>query len=72
MPKRRNPPQNFIIKGNAVHLTGARKKLSVQEEEQLWAVLSRRHWGRITKALGKAFQLAQQNRRQSVTDNQLN
>lgn len=72
MPKHRNPPQIFTIKGNAIHLTGAKKKLSVQEEEQLWAVLSRRHWGRITKALGKAFQLAQQNRRQSVTDNQLN
>lgn len=66
MPKHRNPPQIFTIKG------GAKKKLSVQEEEQLWAVLSRRHWGRITKALGKAFQLAQQNRRQSVTDKQLN
>lgn len=70
MAKNRNPPQNFAIKGGSIHLTGAKKKLSVQEEEQLWAVLSSRHWRRIAKALGKAFQLAQQNRRQSVTDNQ--
>lgn len=69
--KPRNPPQNFIIKGGSIYLTGAKKKLSPQEELQLWATLSQRHWGKFLKNLGIAFRHTFENtRRQSVTDTQ--
>lgn len=68
MPKRRNPPQNFIIKGNAVHLTGAKKKLSQAEEDQLRDVLTQRRWNKFCKNLRQALRNFNQNRRQSVTD----
>lgn len=70
MAKHRNPPHNFIIKGDAIHLTGVKKKLSPQEEHQLWAVLSQRHWNRIFSNFGKSLKKTlEENRRQSVTDN---
>ena len=68
MPKHRNPPQNFTIKGDAIYLTGAKKKLSQAEEDQLRDVLTQRRWNKFRKDLRQALRNFNQNRRQSVTD----
>lgn len=70
MAKNRNPPQNFTIKSGSIYLTGAKKKLSQAEEDQLRNVLTQRRWNKFLKNLRKALQNFNQNRRQSVTDNQ--
>ena len=69
MAKNRNPSQNFTVKDDAIFLTGAKKKLSPQEEAQLRNALNRRYLNNMLKTLGKAIQTYNENRRQSVTDN---
>lgn len=57
MPKQRNPSQNFAIKNEGFYLTGAKKRLSLHEEEQLRIILERRHWRRFGKNIVNALNL---------------